>query len=63
MFWDRPTSLTEDEAEQLQAEHSQSSAVEAAHIVEFAGVRRVQLDLTDGDIVVLNKDEDMTIGW
>jgi len=59
--WNRPTSLTEEEAKQLQAEHAQSPAVEAAHIYEFAGVRRVQLDLKDGDIAILNKGDNMTI--
>lgn len=56
MGWNRPKSLTEEEARNLCEEHSQSPCVTDARPVTFGGVTHVHLDLDDNDIVVLNND-------
>ena len=60
MSWNYSTSLTEDEAQDLQSEHAQSDSVVDARIVTFLGNTHVHLDLDNGDIAVINGSDSVT---
>lgn len=53
--------LTEEQAIAIAADHSLSADVDEAHVYSFMDKNRVQLDLNDGDIVVITDEEDFTI--